>query len=188
MVLKFKCVIFVVLCSVSAFSQNTESQQFWNTLQSHCGKAYRGRLELPLEDKYFGDKDLVMHVKKCTPTEIKIPFFVGDDKSRTWILSYVNNRMSLKHDHRHEDGSENDINYYGGVTTNSGKPDIQIFSADEYTQNCIPEAATNVWWITIHDKTFTYNLRRLDTDRVFKVIMDITTPIALPDSPWGWYN
>lgn len=186
MSLKFRLVCISVLFSFTVLSQNSETQQFWNTLQSHCGNAYKGYLELPLDDKDFGGKALVMHVKKCTPKEIKIPFFVGDDKSRTWILSYANNRMSLKHDHRHKDGKEDAINFYGGITTNSGKADIQIFSADEHTQKLIPAAATNVWWITIDSHTLTYNLRRLGTDRVFRVVMDVTQPIAAPDDPWGW--
>jgi hypothetical protein len=50
----------------------------------------------------------------------------------------------------------------------------------------IPAAASNIWWITINETIFTYNLRRLDTNRVFKVVMDLTRPIALPSEPWGW--
>ena len=127
-----------------------------------------------------------MHVRSCKKNEIKIPFFVGEDKSRTWILSYKKDRISLKHDHRHKDGSEDEINFYGGITTNAGQSNIQIFSADQRTQKMIPAASTNVWWITLDDKKFTYNLRRLGTERAFKVVMDITSPIAIPDAPWGW--
>ncbi len=39
--------------------------QFWNAVQSHCGKAYEGVLELPEEDEGFGGKRLVMHVRSC---------------------------------------------------------------------------------------------------------------------------
>ncbi|WP_245584988.1 hypothetical protein [Psychroserpens burtonensis] len=182
--LLFLCLSF----SISMIAQETEtpSKQFWNTLQSHCGKAYQGQLELPKEDKDFGGKQLVMHVRKCTDKEIKIPFFVGEDKSRTWILSYDDNQMTLIHDHRHKDGTKDDVNFYGGITTNTGKADIQIFSADKHTQKMIPAAATNVWWITIDETTFTYNLRRFGTDRVFKVVMDLTQTIKTPDAPWGW--
>jgi hypothetical protein len=188
MYFKIKFIIFTCLISLTAIAQETESpsKQFWNTLQSHCNKAYQGRLELPKEDKDFGGKQLIMHVRKCTEKEIKIPFFVGDDKSRTWILTYHNDRITLQHDHRHEDGTEDAINFYGGLTTNTGKADIQIFSADAHTQKMIPGAATNVWWITINDTTFTYNLRRLGTDRVFKVVIDLTQIIKTPGAPWGW--
>ncbi|MEH6538015.1 MAG: hypothetical protein V7719_16555 [Psychroserpens sp.] len=188
MITKLKLLLFACLISLASSAQDIESptKQFWNTLKSHCGKAYQGRLELPKEDKDFGGKQLVMHVRKCTETEIKIPFFVGEDKSRTWVLSYENDRITLKHDHRHEDGTEDDVNFYGGTTTNTGKADLQLFPADEHTQKIIPAAATNVWWITINDTTFTYNLRRLGTDRVFKVVMDLSETIKIPDAPWGW--
>jgi hypothetical protein len=188
MSLKLNCLIIFLLGSLTIASQDTitPAKQFWNTLQSHCNKAYEGRLELPKDDKDFGGKQLIMHIRKCTDREIKIPFFVGEDKSRTWILTYDNDRIFLKHEHRHKDGSEDDINFYGGTTTNTGKANIQIFSANEHTQQLIPGAATNVWWITIDDDTFTYNLRRLGTERVFKVVMDLTQTINTPGAPWGW--
>ena len=184
-----KTLFVFLLFSIHLFGQEKNpTQQFWDKLQAHCGKAYQGTLELPKEDKDFGGKKLVMHVRSCTKEIIKIPFFVGEDRSRTWILTYKNDRISLKHDHRHKDGSEDDINFYGGITTNPGQAGIQIFSADERTQKMIPAASTNVWWITMDNSTFTYNLRRLGTDRVFKVVMDITTTIPIPEAPWGWKN
>lgn len=177
--------IFLITTTISA-QEGSPAKQFWNTLQTHCTKAYEGSLLLPKEDKDFGGKKLMMHVRSCSDTVIKIPFFVGEDKSRTWILTYQNDRISLQHDHRHEDGTEDDINFYGGITTNSGQAGIQTFSADERTQKMIPAASTNIWWITIDDTTFTYNLRRLGTERVFKVVMDLTQPIDTPKAPWGW--
>ena len=182
-----KFILAALMISFGLFAQeDSPSKQFWNKLQAHCGLAYEGTLALPEEDEDFGGKRLVMHVRSCSDTEMKIPFFVGEDKSRTWILGFKDDRITLKHDHRHEDGTEDDINFYGGVTTNAGKADIQIFSADAHTQEMIPAAATNVWWITLDGTSFTYNLRRLGTDRVFKVVMDLSKTIETPDAPWGW--
>jgi hypothetical protein len=187
MILKRLLFLITILFSLQSIGQETEpSNSFWNSLKSHCGNAYAGILEIPEEDEAFGGKKLVMHVKSCSENEIKIPFYVGDDKSRTWILSMKEGIISLKHDHRHEDGTMDDVNFYGGTASNKGKADIQSFPADVHTQTLIPEAATNVWWITIDEKTFTYNLRRLGTDRVFRVVMDITKPIETPGDPWGW--
>jgi len=169
-----------------AIKSDSPAQQFWNTLQSHCGKSYEGKLELPLEDEAFGGKRLTMHVISCSDSVIKIPFNVGDDRSRTWILTYQNDRITLKHDHRHEDGTEDEINFYGGTSSNAGKADIQFFPADPETQQMIPAAATNVWWITIDASKFTYNLKRLGTDRLFKVVMDLSKTIESPKPPWGW--
>ena len=187
MISKIKFLIgFCLITATLQAQQASPAQEFWNTLQSHCGKAYEGLLELPEEDEAFGGKKLMMHVRSCSDTVIKIPFYVGEDKSRTWILTYKNDRITLQHDHRHEDGSEDDVNFYGGTTTNTGKAGIQFFPADKHTQKMIPAAATNVWWITLDDTSFTYNLRRLGTDRVFRVVMDITSPKPAPEAPWGW--
>ncbi|MEZ4796826.1 MAG: hypothetical protein R2785_06615 [Flavobacteriaceae bacterium] len=166
--------------------ETTEANVFWNTLQSLCGNAYEGTLELPENDEDFGGKKLVMHVRSCEDNVIKIPFFVGDDKSRTWVLTFENDRIELKHDHRHEDGSEDEITMYGGTTTNSGQANIQLFPADQHTKMLIPVASTNTWWITIDDSKYTYNLRRLGTDRVFRVSFDLTKTIETPEAPWGW--
>ena len=179
--------LFIVCFSLYGMAQeNDTSNAFWNTLQSHCGMAYQGMLEIPEEDEAFGGKKLVMHLRSCSENEIKIPFYVGDDKSRTWILTLNEGIISLKHDHRHKDGTMDAVNLYGGTASNQGKATIQFFPADPHTQALIPAAATNVWWITLDETTFTYNLRRLGTDRVFKVVMDLTTPIETPEEPWGW--
>ena len=187
MTLKHTIYLIAFLIALPVFSQEkSPSETFWNTLKSHCGKAYEGSLVLPEEDEAFGGKKLVMHLRACSDNEMKIPFYVGDDKSRTWILTMNEGIITLKHDHRHEDGTEDDINFYGGTASNTGKEDIQFFPADKHTQKMIPAAATNVWWITIDDKTFTYNLKRLGTDRIFKVVMDLTKPLPEPEAPWGW--
>jgi hypothetical protein len=164
----------------------TEANAFWYTLQSLCGKSFEGQLELPENDADFGGKKLVMHVRSCEDNVIRIPFFVGDDKSRTWVLTFEDDRIQLKHDHRHEDGSEDDVNMYGGKTTNSGQATIQTFPADQHTKTIIPAASTNIWWITLDDNQFTYNLRRLGTERVFRVSFDLTKTIETPEAPWGW--
>lgn len=172
--------------AVNEVVKTTEANEFWNTLQTLCGKSFEGQLELPENDEDFGGKQLVMHVRFCEDNIIKIPFFVGEDKSRTWVLTFEDDRIQLKHDHRHEDGSEDDVNMYGGKTTNSGQATIQSFPADQHTKTIIPAASTNIWWITLDDNQFTYNLRRLGTERVFRVSFDLTKTIETPEAPWGW--
>ncbi|ANH61042.1 hypothetical protein [Dokdonia donghaensis] len=187
MTLKQSLLLLCVIISSSLLAQEKRpSDIFWETLSSHCGKAYKGHLALPENDEAFGGKELVMHVRSCSDNEIKVPFFVGEDRSRTWVFTKKDGIITLKHDHRHEDGSEDAVTQYGGTASNVGKEDIQFFPADPHTQQLIPAAATNVWWVTLDDTTFTYNLRRLGRDSVFKVVMDITKPIATPEAPWGW--
>lgn len=162
------------------------AQQFWNQLQSHCGKSYEGKIiEAPKNDDFRGKK-LVMKVISCNENEIKIPFFVGDDFSRTWILTFNKGRITLKHDHRHKNGSEDKITQYGGTSTNYGSTEIQMFPADQETATLIPYASQNVWWLTLTDRFFTYNLRRMGSDRLFTVSFDLTNEIEVDWIPWGW--
>lgn len=183
---KILTLLLLIISSVAGAQEQTPAQQFWSSLQSLCGKAYEGSLALPEEDEQFGGKRLVMHVRSCSDTEIKVPFFVGDDKSRTWVFTFKDNVITLKHDHRHEDGSEDKVTQYGGTASNTGMAGVQVFPADAETATLLPRAATNVWWVTLDDTTFNYNLRRLNSETVFKVVMDLTKTIETPEAPWGW--
>jgi len=178
--------LLFLLTNISTYAQQKSgAQQFWHLLNQHCGKAYQGEVTQGMTDA-FKNGPLVMHFLKCSDSLIKIPFFVGEDKSRTWILKLTNNRILLKHDHRHEDGSEDKVTQYGGITSNNGTEHMQVFPADQQTLDLLPAAAGNVWWITIDGSSFTYNLRRMGTDRLFTVKFDLRKPIAPPAVPWGW--
>ncbi len=161
------------------------SQDFWSSLEKICGKAYEGKvLEAP-EDDEFRTQRLVMHVRSCQEGEIRIPFFAGEDRSRTWVFTMEDEIITLKHHHRHKDGSEDEITQYGGTASNHGTSTIQTFPADVFTANLIPAAASNVWWIEIEEgKSFTYNLRRLGTERYFSIQFDLTKEIETPPAPW----
>lgn len=162
------------------------AKEFWNSLKALCGKAFEGELvSAPTNDDFDG-KRLVMHVLSCDDEQILIPFNVGDNRSRTWIFTYKNDRITLKHDHRHEDGTNDSITMYGGTSTNSGLPGIAVFPADEETLSVIKPAATNIWWVTVNENSFTYNLRRLGTERVFTISFDLTEEIEIPEPSWGW--
>ena len=179
--------MLMVSCT-ALFAQDNQALEFWNKLKTHCGHAYEGRLADGVAPGDFGGQRLVMHVRACDDNTIRIPFFVGEDRSRTWVLTYQDDRITLKHDHHHEDGSEDEITQYGGTASNSGFKDLQVFPADIETAERIPYASANIWWITLDDQSYTYNLRRIGTDRLFTVIFDLTKPIDAPDAPWGWVD
>ncbi len=182
-----KFLLFLLFPMSIVAQEVPNSVVFWNTLKNNCGKAYEGVITNGAKagDGFTGKK-LVMHVRSCEEGTIRIPFFVGDDKSRTWVFTINDeNLITLKHDHRHKDGSEDKITQYGGSNPNTGLKDIQFFPADQETSSLIPYASNNVWWITINKTSFTYNLRRIGTDRFFSVEFDLTKEIKTPSAPWG---
>ena len=161
---------------------------FWAGLQSLCGKAFTGRVaEDSVADSPFRGKVLTMHVRSCTPTEIRIPFHVGEDRSRTWVLTRTDAGLRLKHDHRHEDGTPDAVTQYGGDTRDAGSATRQEFAADAHTATLIPAARTNVWTVEVDPASslFAYALRREGTDRRFRAEFDLARPVAPPPAPWG---
>lgn len=162
-------------------------QVYWASLQTICGRAFAGRLvEGNASDSAFRTAELRMHARSCSPNEIRIPFHLGENRSRTWVISRTPGGLRLKHDHRHEDGSEDAITQYGGDTRGPGSSTKQEFYADSLTAALIPAARTNIWTIEIlPGDRFAYALRREGTDRRFRVEFDLTRPIPSPPPPWG---
>jgi hypothetical protein len=175
--------------TVEAASLEIMSQQadFWAALQALCGQAFAGTLaEGAPTDTAFAGKAMVMHVRECAPEEIKIPFHVGEDHSRTWVLTQTETGLRLKHDHRLSDGSEDEVTQYGGDTRDTGSATKQEFDADAFTAELIPAASTNVWTVeVVPGERFSYALRREGTDRRFRVDFDLTEPVEAPPAPWG---
>lgn len=159
---------------------------FWTALRGLCGKAFAGKLvESVPPDASFAGKALVMHVRECSDTTIRIPFHVGDNRSRTWVLTRTGNGLRLKHDHRHEDGSEDAVTQYGGDTADEGSATKQEFPADAFTGKLLPISATNIWTVEVEPgRMYAYALRR--EGRRFRVEFDLTTPITPPPAPWGF--
>jgi hypothetical protein len=192
---KLPVTVFAILTLATASFAQSPADTFWNELKKLCGKAYAGSIVAdtsPSPD--FTGKAMVMHVRSCEADRIRIPFFVGENRSRTWILTKKGNRIELKHDHRHEDGTPDKVTMYGGTTNNAGEATRQFFPADEETTRVVapptgkaPSAAANVWWIDlVPGEHYSYNLRRLGGDRLFTVRFDITKEVPAPAAPWGW--
>jgi hypothetical protein len=161
---------------------------YWSHLSALCGKAFEGELmEHPAGENGFVGQALVMHVRDCSEQRIRIPFMVGENRSRTWVLRRKGDRLELKHDHRHEDGTPEEVTMYGGMSTNLGRAHEQYFPADEQTREVIEAAFSNVWVMRVYpDEKFTYGLWRLGTPRVFRIDFDLTREIEAPEAPWGW--
>ena len=162
---------------------------FFNAIKAHCGKAFQGNVSKDNVGNTFGDAKLVSHVRKCTDSEIQIPFHVGDDASRTWILTKTGAGLMLKHDHRNDDGSIHSSTMYGGHTVDEGYAQVQSFPADAYSKalfiaSGIAASTDNVWQMMIYPSRFSYRLIR--PAREVQVDFDLENPIATPSAPWGY--
>jgi hypothetical protein len=169
------------------------ADEFLARLASHCGQSFAGRIvanEPAQPNDPFDGKTLVMHVRECTPQEVKVPFHVGDDHSRTWVLTRTDTGLRLKHDHRHEDGTDDAVTMYGGDTAAPGTGIRQEFPVDEFSirmfeREGLTASVVNVWAMEIEPgDRFLYELAR-PTGRLFQVEFDLTRPVATPPTPWG---
>jgi hypothetical protein len=181
--------LLLAACATSS-KPATPQDRFMARLLELCGRSFEGRIvSPPVEaDASFAGRTLVMHVRDCSPTEFRIPFHVGDDRSRTWVVTRTGTGMRLKHDHRHEDGTEDKLSQYGGESVHPGTAERQEFPADEesrelFVREKIPQSATNVWAMEITDRLFAYELRR--PGRFFRVEFDLARQVPKPPPAWG---
>ena len=176
-------------------AETAPADDFLARIAQHCGQAFAGTIVAneppPADDDPFAGQLLVMHVRECSAEQIKVPFHVGDDRSRTWVLTRTEGGLKLEHDHRHEDGSDDEVTMYGGETAAPGTPIRQEFPVDSHSIRMFEAAGltasvTNVWAMEIEPgRRFLYELARPGQGRLFRVEFDLTTPVPAPPAPWG---
>ena len=164
---------------------------FFNNLAALCGKAFAGKVSVDTPSSDGFDGRLIMHVRKCTDRQLQIPFHVGDDHSRTWIITKTGSGLSLKHDHRQKNGEYDQSTMYGGHTVDAGWANVQSFPADQYSKELFarlgnPQSNSNIWQMYIYPQTFSYRMIR--EGREFRVDFDLTKPVTLPPVPWGYQD
>jgi len=168
---------------------------FIGSFDQPCGAAFAGKVASnDAADADFAGKPLVMHLRACGANEVLIPFHVGDDRSRTWIITKMETGYRLKHRHRHKDGSADTRTNYGGdhagppIALSGGGWRLE-FPADAeskalFVAEGIPQSAANVWAIEhVPGKRFAYELRR--PGRFFRVDFDFSAAVDAPPPPWG---
>lgn len=152
------------MCCTLLFGQS--SDDFFDNLKSLKNKKVYGKaIYMPdtIKANDFWGKELSFTVQQFSDSELRIPFNVGENKTRTWILKKTGNGIQLKHDHRHPDGSQDSITNYGGDSEpGAGTALIQYFPADKFTANLIPSASSNRWILEFSPdkKRFWYILER----------------------------
>lgn len=167
---------------------------FYQRLASLCGQSFAGRIvantPASTTPDPFDGKALLMQVRECNEDELRIPFHVGDDHSRTWVITRQSEGLRLKHDHRHADGSADATTMYGGDTRNAGTAQRQEFPVDAesiamFRAQDMQASLANTWAMEIiPGKSFVYELSR-PGGRLFRVEFDLTKSVPAPPAPWG---
>jgi hypothetical protein len=163
-----------------------EQAAFWSGLRALCGSAFEGTaIHVPPTDSAFVNRRLVMHVSECRDTEIHIPFHVGEDRSRTWVVRRTPGGLELKHIHRYEDGRESANTNYGGTAAEAGTTHRQEFPADAVSVAAVPGRVTQ-WWFLEHNPgaIFAYGLFRAETGMHYRIEFDLTRPVPTPPPAW----
>ncbi|HYC69087.1 hypothetical protein [Brevundimonas sp.] len=155
---------------------------FMARLNALCGQRFEGRVvSADPADADFRNNRLVMHVRDCSAGEVGIPFAVGEDRSRRWLITRTTAGLRLKHDHRDPQGVIHGYHMYGGDAVGPGTAERQEFpvdkeSIDQFVAGGATVSTTNVWAVEVHpERMFAYELRRPE-GRFMRVEFDLTRP------------
>ncbi len=172
-------------------SQNPDAQaDYWTRLQIHCGEAFEGRLvtAAPGFDMLDGSERLIVHFRACSDFETRLPFHIEEgpdawDRSRTWVFfNHGADGLELRHDHRHQDGSEEDNTWYGGHAIEGGS----YWQRFVYPPRTEEMGVFMGWRVEIHpNERYTYGTMR-DDEWTFRVDFDLSQSVEPPPPPWGF--
>jgi hypothetical protein len=167
--------LLTLALSLTAASADT----LFDTLRALDGKSFPGRMTFPADPNHDMNKPLRITVQVVSEQEVRIPLQVGEDRSRTWILQRTDSRVQLKHEHRHADGTPDEVTNYGGQTSQIELGTLLVFPADQETRALLPEAATNTWSLRIapDGSRLYYYLERHSKPR-FEASFDLTAPLG----------
>jgi len=161
-----------------------------DALTALCGQAFEGRVTSDdPRDAEFAAQTLTMHVRDCGSDVVRVPFHVGEDRSRVWVFTRMDDGgIELKHNHRHEDGEQDVLSWYGGRTVGAAAGAALDFPADQFSKDlfereAIPASMANTWSVSVSEAAYVYELNR--PERHFRAEFDLTTPVQTPPPVWG---
>jgi hypothetical protein len=171
---------FVFLFFDPLHAQITADQEaFYDRLKSLCEASHPGEVIRPEEPPRGFTDPLVAHFTECGENEIRIPFHVGENESRTWILTMSDEGLLFKHDHRYPDGTPEEMTDYGGWASEDGSEFEQYFPADEHTISLRDNLRSHIWKMELSEdgETFSYSLY-LYEDLYFRADFDLTSTVG----------
>lgn len=135
---------------------------FFENLRALCGQTFGGRTILaPITDETFEPARLFMVVEECDGDEIRVPFIVGGDDSRTWVFQIRDDGLTFYHEHLRPDGTPHEISGFGGRASPDGTEIFQSFP-DFWATDETPAAEHRIWRLQIdrENDLFVYYLDR----------------------------
>lgn len=135
---------------------------FFENLRGLCGQTFGGRTILaPTTDETFQPARLYMVVEECGENEIRVPFIVGEDASRTWVFQRGDEGLTFFHEHLQADGTEYENSGFGGNASDDGTATFQSFP-DFWATADTPPAEHRIWRMRIdaENDLFVYYLDR----------------------------
>lgn len=181
----------IVLLLAACNAEQNPYDLFFDQLAEHCGNAYPGGLTLEPEgdDMLTGTEKLIVHFRECDEDQLKLPFHIelededDWDRSRTWIFTRHRDGLEIRHDHRKEDGSDDDVTMYGGYSVGDGTAMRQEFESVERTEET---GIFRGWRVEIvPGDRYTYGTIRGD-EWSWRVDFDLSEPLdEVPPAPWG---
>ncbi|MGJ8558632.1 MAG: hypothetical protein ACSHX3_00205 [Litorimonas sp.] len=158
--------------ALAACTQATDSPNdaFFDNLTSLCEGTFTGQVisDQAVDADWIG-ADLVVGPVSCAEDVIRMPLAVGDDRSRTWVMTRDGGALEFRHEHVEPDGSPSAVTQYGGFARDGGTATQQAFPADDltkanFTDNGIAVSNTNVWTFELSEGQLTYTLARPATE------------------------
>lgn len=153
-------------------------ETFFSNMQELCGNSYYGEVVHPSTPPDGFEGQLVAHFTDCGEDYMNIPFHVGENESRTWMLSMESGSLLFKHDHRYPDGTPEELTNYGGWAEGGHSSMMQRFPADDETIAMRDNLRSHIWVLEISDdfSTFSYSLY-LYENLYFRADFDLSNPI-----------
>ena len=176
------------LLSTSAMAHGNNQDKFFNAVKALCGQAFSGgTIEDTQNSAAYSGRKFILHIRECSDTQIKMPLHIGDNSSRILILTKGENSIKLQHDHRHADGSPDDLTLYGGSTTAEGTANAQAFpesAASIETTKALAPTRTwpSVWSIILTSDDIVYQVVR--PGRIIRTQFKLSNKVANPPKAW----
>jgi hypothetical protein len=152
------------LFAAASTASATPADEFFAGLKALCGQSFVGRSvadEGATGPNPFEGARIATTVQ-CDGDTVRMPVTVGDDTSRTWVVT--NDPLTLRHDHRHADGTPDAVTQYGGAASARGTAQRQEFPADAasramFEREGLAVSTSNVWTLEI-GPVLVYELNR----------------------------